>query len=118
MDNWKFSKCTCDHVIECSYRLKLMNFNKIGINIPKSNKRKRGTQSKTIFALERNPFDVQNVEDQIESDKETFQSKRTNIEAQQMVSNETFPTTSKNLDKLCENMWFKNALEIRILLPK
>ncbi|CAF1016795.1 unnamed protein product [Brachionus calyciflorus] len=94
------------HGIGCSYRLKLMNFNKNGMNIPI--RRKRGAQSKTKSASERQPSDVvQPVEAQIESEDENIQSKRTYVEAQQIVSNEILPTTSKNHDKLCETCYSK-----------
>ncbi|CAF0923394.1 unnamed protein product [Brachionus calyciflorus] len=73
------------------------------MHIPICNKPNRGAQPKTKSALERQPSDIVETEEaQIESDKDTFQRKRTNVEAQQKNSDEILPTTSKNIDKLCE----------------
>ncbi|RNA13927.1 hypothetical protein BpHYR1_045147 [Brachionus plicatilis] len=55
-ENWKLSSCTCSywlknyyccHSIACCYRLKLMNFYDIGMDIPLNNKPKRGAKKKT-----------------------------------------------------------------------
>ncbi|CAF0968553.1 unnamed protein product [Brachionus calyciflorus] len=54
-NNWKLSTCTCwywlknyycCHTIACSYRLKLMNFNDIGMDIPLNNKLRKGAKKK------------------------------------------------------------------------
>ncbi|RNA16168.1 hypothetical protein BpHYR1_029846, partial [Brachionus plicatilis] len=56
------------HIIGCAYRLKLMNFDKIGLEIPISNKRKRGAFIKTKSALEFQPSELfSNKENGIES---------------------------------------------------
>ncbi|RNA04642.1 hypothetical protein BpHYR1_049815 [Brachionus plicatilis] len=63
-ENWKLA---------CCYRLKLMNFNDIGMDIPLNNKPKRGAKKKTRSCLQHQPFDcIQNEENAIlESDQDS-----------------------------------------------
>ncbi|RNA45130.1 hypothetical protein BpHYR1_022749 [Brachionus plicatilis] len=81
-ENWKLSSCTCSywlknyyccHSIACCYRLKLMNFNDIGMDIPLNYKPKRGAKKKTRSCLQHQPFDcIQNEENAIlESDQDS-----------------------------------------------
>ena len=104
-ENWKLSQCNCcfwlknyfcNHVIGCAYRLRLMNFDKIGMDVPISNKRKRGAQRKSKSALEHQPSDlVETTQMGIESTQADDES-----ESNQNVQ----PTTSGssiNIEKIC-----------------
>jgi len=74
-NNWKLSTCTCSfwlknykchHVIACAYRLKLVDFSSIGMDLPIQNKRKRGGVLKTLKSLQVQPSDLtKNVEETV-----------------------------------------------------
>ncbi|RNA23759.1 hypothetical protein BpHYR1_011860 [Brachionus plicatilis] len=58
-ENWKFSMCSCSywlkylhcsHVISCAYRSKLCSFDSIGMNLPIERNKKRGPESETANA--------------------------------------------------------------------
>ncbi|RNA27425.1 hypothetical protein BpHYR1_044614 [Brachionus plicatilis] len=60
-ENWKLSTCTCpfwlkhykcNHVISCAYRLQMLDFSSIGLDLPIHNYKKRGPPSKTVKSLE------------------------------------------------------------------
>ncbi|RNA02019.1 hypothetical protein BpHYR1_001467 [Brachionus plicatilis] len=123
LESWKFSKCTCkfwmknyyfDHVIGCCYRLKLMNLDSIGMDIPISNKRKRGAQSKNKKALEHQPTDLVNTgvagieSDELSSDQ---QSKRLNVISQPINMNEVLPSTSNNIVEKFSYNWGSKMLK-------
>ncbi|CAF0853602.1 unnamed protein product [Brachionus calyciflorus] len=57
-ENWKQSRCTCSHVIACSYRLRLMIFKDIGMDVPIERKRKVGASKKNVSCYNKQPSDV------------------------------------------------------------
>ncbi|CAF1034936.1 unnamed protein product [Brachionus calyciflorus] len=63
-ENWKLSICSCSfwlknlhcsHVISCAYRSKLCSFDSIGMNLPIERNKKRGPQSETANAYNKQP---------------------------------------------------------------
>ncbi|CAF0858135.1 unnamed protein product, partial [Brachionus calyciflorus] len=63
-ENWKNSTCTCvfwlkhykcSHTISVAYRLKMVDFNIIFMDLPISNKRKKGASKKNLKSLQHQP---------------------------------------------------------------
>ena len=100
-ENWKLSTCSCsfwlkhykcNHVISCSFRLQLLDFNSIGLDLPIHNNKKRGAPAKTLKSLQIQPSDLREPEENVIYDDE---------ETAPGPSNKRQKTTD-SASKLCE----------------
>ncbi|CAF0745939.1 unnamed protein product [Brachionus calyciflorus] len=80
-ENWKNSTCTCvfwlkhykcSHTIAVAYRLKMINFNTIFMDLPISNKRKKGASKKNLKSLQHQPSDLVSDEEEKGIEEETI----------------------------------------------
>ncbi|RNA41526.1 hypothetical protein BpHYR1_032095 [Brachionus plicatilis] len=107
-NNWKNSTCTCvdwlkyykcSHTIAGAYRLNLVNFNDVFMDLPISNKSKKGAPQKTAKSLQHQPSDLVSNEELV--DEEVVPpSKRVCVR----------PTTSAMASEINDNAKLKNNL--------
>ncbi|RNA43280.1 hypothetical protein BpHYR1_028719 [Brachionus plicatilis] len=106
-NNWKNSTCTCvdwlknykcSHTIAVAYRLNLVNFNDVFMDLPISNKKKKGAPQKTAKSLQHQPSDLVSDEELGIDDEVVPSSKRVCVR----------PTTSAMASEINDNTILKN----------
>ncbi|RNA26327.1 hypothetical protein BpHYR1_040887, partial [Brachionus plicatilis] len=109
-ENWKFSMCSCSywlkylhcsHVISCAYRSKLCSFDSIGMDLPIERNKKRGPQSETA-----NAYNKQQGENAIDDELVLQVTKKQKAKSQLSESVDQQNCPKCNIPMLKRRYWY------------